>query len=182
MIIESSNILNLYFKDIGKDRYFMGDVWSSKNSYSVTLPPIVFPEGEEENIKNKVFDIFGVNEFDENYSLDTGISILEDGQTIWGLVNDNGQIFSLYSMYELNYSLNKNIYSYLDKLKSEYPGISNYSSKETIINSIVSFYLIENNDHYMAELCKNYYKNILLHDDLLKNLDDKNNDKPKTKI
>jgi hypothetical protein len=182
MRIEASNLLNLYFEDIGKDRYFMGDIWSSPNSFSLSLPPIVFPKGEEDNIKNKIIDLFGADDFNQNYSLDISISVLEDAQTIWGLVNNHGQIFSLYSMYDLNSSINNNIYSYMDKLESEYPDISNYSTRENILNAIVSFYLIENLDNPMAEVCQNYYRKILLNDELSKNLNNDNTEKPKTKI
>lgn len=181
MRIESSNLLNLYFKDIGKDRYFMGDVWS-KNGYSSSLPPIVFPEGEEENIKNKAIDLFGIDEFSDNYNLDIPISVIEDGQTIWGLVNNQGEIFSLYSMYELNGSINRNIYTYFEKLESEYPGLSNYTSRENILNSAIAFYLLENTDNEMVDVCQKYYRNLLLKDDLLKNLDDNNPKKNRTKI
>jgi hypothetical protein len=182
MRIEASNLLNLYFEDIGKDRYFMGDVWSSPNSFSLSLPPIVFPKGEEQNIKNKIKDLFGVDDFNKDYSLDVNVSILEDAQTIWGLVNNKGQIFSLYSMYDLNSTINNNIYFYKEQLEKEYPSVSIYSSRESILNAIVSFYLIENLDNSMAEVCKNYYKNLLLHDELSKNLDNKNIYQSKTKI
>jgi hypothetical protein len=182
MRIEASNILNLYFKDIGNGRYFMGDVWDSRHSYSASLPAIVFPDGEEDNIKNKITELFGIDDFNEDFSLETNAYLLKDAQTIWGLVNNHGKIFSLYSMYEINKPLNNNIYSHTDLLELDYPGVFNYASRENIINSIVAFYLLENNDDNMREVCQKYYSSLLLNDDLLKNLDRNNTQKAKIKI
>lgn len=182
MRIEASNVLNLYFKDIGNDRYFIGDVWDSKNSYSTSLPAIVFPKGEEDNIKNKITELFGINDFNEDFSLETSIYLLKDEETIWGLISEHGQIFSLYSMYEINKPLNNNIYSHTDLLEIDYPGVFNYSSRENIINSIVAFYLLENNDGNMREVCQKYYSSLLLNEELSKKLDKNTTKKPKTKI
>ncbi len=177
MRIEASNILNLYFKD----NYFMGDVWS-KNGYSTSLPAISFPQGEEEKIKNKFINLFGIDEFNDNYNLDALTFLIENGQTIWGFINDNGHILSLYSMFDLNNSINDIIYSYLDKLELEYPNISNYASKEDRFNAIIAFYLLENNENPMVEVCQKYYQNLLLKDELSKNLDNNNPITFRTKV
>ena len=170
MKIENTTIKKVIFDNYGSRRFFSADVDTSY--YSQSFPAFAFPTGDEDNLKNQFTEIFQVNTFNEENHFQA--YVIEDGQMIWGFSNFNGEIFSPNSLYLTDGELNKKIISNYSSLEKDFPGITNCISRTDKINAVVAFYLMENTEHNMVEVCQRYYRNLLLKDELLKNLD-KNN-------
>ncbi len=178
MRIENTIVKDVFFDNYGQRRFISATFNTSY--YTQNWPAFAFPLDDEPIIRQKFKDIFNFDSFNEQKSFD-GV-VIENGQTVWAMVNNFGQILSLESMYYQNDQFDKEIIKCFSKLDSDYPGVSDWIAKEDKINAIVALYLLENQEHEMAEVCKIYYQKLLLKADLSKNLDNNNSDKTKTKI
>jgi hypothetical protein len=162
MRIEKVIVHDVFFDNFGPRRFFSGNI--SWGQYKQTFPAFAFPLADEEKIKEKFKKMFGDNSFEKGNSFEA--YVLEDGMIAWGLINPIGQIFSLQSIYYSDAQLNKHILKHYELLNLDYPGIHNWASREDKINAIPIFYLLENPENEMAEICKRYYHNVLLKNEL----------------
>jgi hypothetical protein len=178
MKIENTTIKKVIFDNYGSRRFFSADVNTSY--YSQSFPAFAFPTSDEENLKNQFAEIFQVDIFNEENHFPA--YVIEDGQLIWGFSNHNGEIFSPNSIYLNDEQLSRKIISNYSSLEKDFPGITNCISRTDKINAVVAFYLLENIESEMVDICQRYYRNLLLKDDLLKNLGDTNIQKTRTKI
>jgi hypothetical protein len=178
MKIKNTTIKKVIFDNYGKRRFFSAEVDTSY--YSQQFPAFAFPEVEEENLKKQFSDIFEVDIFNEENHFNA--YVIEYKQVIWGFSNFQGEIFSPHSLYLEDDQLNKQIISHYSSLEKDFPGITNCISREDKINAVVSFYLLEDSDIEIVETCQRYYRNLLLKDDLIKNLEHHNTQKNIIKI
>jgi len=178
MRIENTLVKDVFFDNYGQRRFISATF--NTGYYTQNWPAFAFPLDDEPMIRQKFKDIFNFDSFNEKKPFDS--VVIENGQTVWAMVNPLGQILSLESIYYREEQIDKKIIQCFDKLNSDYPGVSDWASIEDRVNATVALYLLENEEHEMADVCKRYYQHILLKDDLLKNLDDKNLIAPKIKI
>lgn len=166
MKIQNTTVKEVVFDNYGQRKFFTAHVDTSY--YSQSVPAFAFPTEDENKIKKQFSETFNVDIFNEENRFQA--YVIEDGNLIWALVNLNGEIFSLNSLYLSDEQLNQKIVSNYSSLDKDFPGITNCISREDKINAVVAFYLLENSDSEMVETCQRYYRNLLLKDDLVKNL------------
>jgi hypothetical protein len=162
MRIEKAIVHDVFFDNFGPRRFFSGNI--SQGQYKQTLPAFAFPLADEEKIREKFKQMFGNKSFEKDNPFEA--YVLEDGMIVWGLINPIGQIFSLQSIYYSDEQLDKHILKHYETLNLDYPDVHKWSSREDKINAITIFYLLENPEHEMSEVCKRYYHNVLLKNQL----------------